>query len=81
MEQRQGINVGDAVGWDGKINIQSDSELSLKGSDDYRYPGVRKIYDFELTKPDESNFKEYTMESIVFSFALMSFFSACKFSS
>jgi len=37
----------------------------------YAYPGKRNIHDFELLLPDATNFKEYTYESFVFSFALL----------
>jgi uncharacterized membrane protein YdjX (TVP38/TMEM64 family) len=37
----------------------------------YAYPGERSIYDFEKVLPSASNFKEYTYESLVFSFSLM----------
>ena len=37
----------------------------------YVYPGERSIYDFEKVLPSASNFKEYTYESLVFSFSLL----------
>ena len=67
-EDRIGIDISEVVSWDGNIRqekIKKTSEM------DYWYTGVRRISTFEQTKPDSQNLSDYTLESLVFSFALI----------
>lgn len=83
-ESTRGVSVDNAVGWNGVITpsrITYGNSTALMRSDQgnaYDYPGLRNIRDYELSKPDVKNLKEYSLESVVFSFALMYF--ASKFS-
>ena len=69
-EERLGVDIGDAVSWDGSIR---QDKIVRKEDTQYWYPGVRSIRTFEQTKPDAQNLSEYTLESLVFSFSLMYF--------
>lgn len=77
-EEQLGFDVSDTVDWNGRVSankVKWIRDTAAPLADAYEYPGVRNISAFETAKPSVENLKEYTYESIVFSFALMFFFS------
>lgn len=53
--------VDSAVGWDGKEAMAQAAS----------YPGARRIQDYEMTDIESATVKQYSYESIVFSFVLI----------
>ena len=57
-----GREVGGLVGWNGEKSSSAEGV----------YPGARALQPYELDPPSMENFNRYTLESIVFSFVLLS---------
>ena len=74
MAAAAGMPARDSAAAQADVGGQVDQGPS---SSPYSYPGIRRIEDFERTVIDESTVKQYTFESIMFSFVLLGVAGAC----
>mmetsp|Transcript_12538 Transcript_12538/g.12153 ORF Transcript_12538/g.12153 Transcript_12538/m.12153 type:complete len:221 (-) Transcript_12538:272-934(-) len=66
-----GVNSMEGLNQDKDNNVDKKNDFTPLSLLTYAYPGERHINEFENVIPDISNVKEYTYESLVFSFSLI----------